>query len=151
MVHLLSSLHHRVLFFNFKGEIFLISGQLTFPEESLNCLQDSIVVNIRGMRVKQGSHMILHALRQRRDGADVRVVPTLKDAHKSTLGAPVSDLLQILGQPLIVKFVDLGLTTAVQVISFMGVEAGRDKNKIGLESQNPRENFSLKGPSNLLT
>jgi hypothetical protein len=68
--------------------------------------------------------VILHALRQRGDGSDLSVVPALKHADKAALGTLVGDLLQVLCQPLEVKFVHLGLPTAMQVISLVGVETG---------------------------
>lgn len=93
--------------------------------------------------------MILHALSQGRNGANICIVSALEHADKTALSALVGDLLKVLCQPLIVKLIHLSLSLAMQVISLVGIESSRHQNEIRLESKQTREYLSLESAPHL--
>ena len=60
-------------------------------------------------------------------------VATFQDGNDASLGMGVSNLAQFLGEPLVVRLLDSQVDWTLNVILGVGVEAGRDDDKIGLE------------------
>ena len=55
------------------------------------------------------------------------------------MGMGVSNLAQFLGEPLVVRLLDSQVDWTLNVILGVGVEAGRDDDKIGLERGDGKE------------
>ena len=124
---------------------------MTLAKQALSVGEYGLILDVRGVGPQQSSHMILHALSQWGNGTDLRIVSALKHADKAALGALVGDLLKVLCQPLEVKLIYLGLPTAMQVISLVGIETSRHQNEVGLEGKETRKDLFLERPPNLLT
>jgi len=67
--------------------------------------------------------------------AVLNFVATLQHWHNASLSCLISDLLQLLRHPFVVKLCHSSVPPSVDRISFMGVESGRDKNEISFKLQ----------------
>jgi len=71
--------------------------------------------------------------------AGLNFVAALQHWHNASLSCLISDFLQLLRHPFVVKLCHSCVPPSVDWISFMGVESGRDKNEISFKLQQSRE------------
>ena len=72
------------------------------------------------------------------------VIAAFEDGDEATVAVGVSQEDQAVGQPLVVEFGDGGVAFRVEVVPFMSIETGRDKDEIGFESFKSRQNLLSK-------
>ena len=85
----------------------------------------------------QRSNMSCDALYKRRHRAKTNVVASFKARNESAISVLISGKLKLLGQPLIVEFIDACGLRAMNEVLLMRIEAGRTEDKVGLELIKP--------------
>lgn len=85
------------------------------------------------MCVCKSSDMRSNTLGKGRNLTELNVVAAFKNANNSSFTKLISNFLQVLGQPLIIKLIDSCITLVVDGIQFVGVKTCRTEDDVGFE------------------
>lgn len=73
--------------------------------------------------VRQRTHMGVNALSKRRNAPQLHIVAAFEDTYDTSFAELVCNLLQIFGQPLVIKFTDRCVPSVVDLVVLVSVEA----------------------------